>query len=187
MCIRDSWCHWCHVMDETSYSDDEVIALINENFIPLRVDSDQRPDINQRYNQGGWPTTAFLTDDGEVITGTTYIPPDQLKQLLGDVRDLYANNLDEIRTAIDSIREQREAAVASPPEGPPPGPSVAAHLLEVAGDVYDRDFGGFGSDTKFPYTNVLSLILSVIAEGSIAELEKMLTTTLDAMSARGMY
>ncbi|MHB9112267.1 MAG: thioredoxin domain-containing protein [Thermoleophilia bacterium] len=187
LAISAVWCHWCHVMDETSYSDDEVIALINESFIPLRVDSDQRPDINQRYNQGGWPTTAFLTDDGEVITGTTYIPPDQLKRLLGDVRDLYVNNLEEIRAAISNIREQREAAVVSPPEGPPPGPSVAAYLLEVAGDVYDREYGGFGSTTKFPYANVISLILTILAEGPIAELEKMLTTTLNAMSAGGMY
>ncbi|MDO8737207.1 MAG: DUF255 domain-containing protein [Thermoleophilia bacterium] len=187
LAISAVWCHWCHVMDETSYSDEEVISLINENFIPMRVDSDQRPDINHRYNQGGWPTTAFLTDDGEVITGTTYIPPDQMKRLLTDVRDLYANNLDEIRTAIKNIREQREAAVVSPPEGPPPGPSVAAHLLEVTGDVYDRDYGGFGSTTKFPYVNVLSLILAILSEGTIAELEMMLTTTLDAMSAGGMY
>ncbi|MBI5869736.1 MAG: thioredoxin domain-containing protein [Actinobacteria bacterium] len=187
LAISAVWCHWCHVMDETGYSDEEVIALINESFIPLRVDSDQRPDINQRYNQGGWPTTAFLTDDGEVITGTTYIPPDQFKRLLVDVRDLYANNLDEIRLAINNIREQREAAVVSPPEGPPPGPSVAAYLLEVAGDVYDREYGGFGSTTKFPYANVISLILSILAEGRIEELEKMLTTTLDAMSAGGMY
>ncbi|MHB8792758.1 MAG: thioredoxin domain-containing protein [Thermoleophilia bacterium] len=187
LAISAVWCHWCHVMDETGYSDEEVIALINESFIPLRVDSDQRPDINKRYNQGGWPTTAFLTDDGEVITGTTYIPPDQFKQLLGDVRDLYANNLAEIRAAIKNIREQREADVVSPPEGPPPGPSVAAYLLEVAGDIYDREYGGFGSTTKFPYANVISLILTILSDGSIAELEDMLTTTLDAMSAGGMY
>lgn len=187
LAISAVWCHWCHVMDETGYSDEEVIALINESFIPLRVDSDQRPDINRRYNQGGWPTTAFLTDDGEVITGTTYIPPDQFKQLLGDVRDLYANNLAEIRAAIKNIREQREADVVSPPEGPPPGPSVAAYLLEVAGDIYDREYGGFGSTTKFPYANVISLILTILSDGSIAELEDMLTTTLDAMSAGGMY
>ena len=70
-------------MDETSYSDDEVISLINESFIPVRVDSDQRPDVNARYNQGGWPTLAFLTDDGEVITGTTYILPDQFHAAAG--------------------------------------------------------------------------------------------------------
>ncbi len=65
------WCHWCHVMDETSYSDPGVISYINEHYIPVRVDNDQRPDINARYNMGGWPTTAFLTPDGELMTGGT--------------------------------------------------------------------------------------------------------------------
>ncbi len=75
------WCHWCHVMDETSYSDEGVIAFINEHYIPVRVDNDQRPDINARYNMGGWPTTAFLTAEGEVLAGATYIPPDQMKEV----------------------------------------------------------------------------------------------------------
>jgi uncharacterized protein YyaL (SSP411 family) len=186
LAISAVWCHWCHVMDETSYSDDGVIAAINESFVPVRVDSDQRPDINTRYNQGGWPSIALLTADGEIIAGTTYIPPEQLRRLLGDVRDLYANNLDEVRAAVDQIREQREALVRESHEGPEPGPSVAAHLLEVAGDVYDSDFGGFGSTTKFPYANMLSLLLTILAEGPIAELEDMLTHTLDAMAAGGM-
>lgn len=187
LAISAVWCHWCHVMDETSYSDDEVISLINESFIPVRVDSDQRPDINFRYNQGGWPTLAFLTSDGEVITGTTYIPPDQLRRLLGDVRDLYSSNRQEIQAAVDNIREQREALAKQPPEGPASGPAVAASVLEVAGDVYDSEFGGFGSTTKFPYANVLSLIMMILSEGSIDELEAMLTKTLDAMAGGGMY
>lgn len=73
------WCHWCHVMDETTYSDEEVIKLINENFIPIRVDVDERPDISERYNFGGYPTFAFLTYEGNLITGGTYIPPEQFK------------------------------------------------------------------------------------------------------------
>ncbi|MBM4363087.1 MAG: DUF255 domain-containing protein, partial [Deltaproteobacteria bacterium] len=69
LAISAVWCHWCHVMDETSYSDGEVIRLLNERYVPIRVDNDQRPDVNRRYNLGGWPTTAFLTPDGEVIHG----------------------------------------------------------------------------------------------------------------------
>src|SRR5579864_8730425 len=67
------WCHWCHVMDETSYSDPEVIATLNEGFIPVRVDADQRPDVNARYNAGGWPTTAFLTHEGDILNAQTYL------------------------------------------------------------------------------------------------------------------
>ncbi len=187
LAISAVWCHWCHIMDETSYSDDEVISLINESFLPVRVDSDQRPDINSRYNQGGWPTIAFLTDDAEVITGTTYIPPEQLRRLLGDVRDLYVNNYDEIRQAVDKIREQRTEAAQEVPARQKLSPAVAAYLLEVVGDVYDSDFGGFGSTTKFPYANVLSLILTILSEGSIAEIEDMLTKTLHAMASGGMF
>lgn len=75
------WCHWCHVMDETSYSDPGVISYVNQHFVPVRVDNDQRPDINARYNLGGWPTTAFLTPDGELMTGGTYIPPEAMLEI----------------------------------------------------------------------------------------------------------
>src|SRR5213076_2552631 len=71
LAISAVWCHWCHVMDETSYSDPEVIRLINERYVPIRVDNDERPDVNRRYNMGGWPTTAFLTPDGEIVHGGT--------------------------------------------------------------------------------------------------------------------
>ena len=75
LAISAVWCHWCHVMDETSYSDPAVIQGVNERYIPIRVDNDERPDVNRRYNMGGWPTTAFLTPDGEILNGATYIPP----------------------------------------------------------------------------------------------------------------
>ncbi|MBV8196695.1 MAG: DUF255 domain-containing protein, partial [Candidatus Eremiobacteraeota bacterium] len=67
--ISAVWCHWCHVMDETTYSDESVIETINRRFVPVRVDNDKRPDINARYNMGGWPTTAFLAADGTALTG----------------------------------------------------------------------------------------------------------------------
>ena len=186
LAISAVWCHWCHVMDETTYSDEEVITIINDGFIPVRVDSDQRPDVNTRYNQGGWPTIAMLTGDGEVIAGTTYIPPEELRRLLGDIRALYLNHNAELRAAVESVREQRRELMGQHPETADLTPSVSAYLLETVGDVYDSEFGGFGSNTKFPYTNVLSLIMTILAEGSIGELEAMLDRTLDAMAAGGM-
>ena len=80
-----TWCHWCHVMDQTSYSDERVIGLVNSRFIPVRVDVDQRPDISLRYNQGGFPSVAFLTGSGEFITGRPYTPPDEMLTLLQQV------------------------------------------------------------------------------------------------------
>ena len=77
-----TWCHWCHVMDETSYSDQRVIELVKSRFIPVRVDVDQRPDISLRYNQGGFPSVAFLTGTGEFLGGRPYTPPDEMVALL---------------------------------------------------------------------------------------------------------
>jgi len=90
--INAFWCHWCHVMDQTTYSDSKVAKLIEDRFVPIRVDRDKRPDIDKRYNRGGWPTTVFLTPDGEVITGGTYIPPQQMTPLLEQVIILYQKN-----------------------------------------------------------------------------------------------
>ena len=83
--ISAVWCHWCHVMDETSYSDPTVIAGIAERFVPIRVDNDRRPDVNARYNMGGWPTTAFLAPDGTLLTGATYLPPDQMQRAIDEI------------------------------------------------------------------------------------------------------
>ena len=90
------WCHWCHVMDETSYSDPRVIAAVNEHFVPIRVDNDRHPDVNRRYNMGGWPTTAFLAASGDVLTGGTYLPPDQMLESLARVKAFFDANQAQI-------------------------------------------------------------------------------------------
>ncbi len=94
--LSASWCHWCHVMDKTSYSDEGIVDFINNNFIPVRVDSDKRPDINDRYNMGGWPTTAFLTPEGNLMTGGTYIPPEEMKNILENIHTIYREQKPEI-------------------------------------------------------------------------------------------
>src|SRR5438309_512203 len=87
--ISAVWCHWCHVMDETTYSDQRVIDLLNRDYVPVRVDNDLRPDINGRYNMGGWPTTAFLTPQGDILSGGTYLPADQTVGALVDIERVY--------------------------------------------------------------------------------------------------
>src|SRR3990172_5063168 len=89
LAIGAGWCHWCHVMDNTTYADPAVVEAVNRDFVPVRVDNDKRPDINDRYNQGGWPTTAFVTPDGELLAGGTYIPPEQMVQLLARVSQIF--------------------------------------------------------------------------------------------------
>ncbi len=94
--ISAVWCHWCHVMDETSYSDTRVIEAINRHFVPIRVDNDRRPDVNARYNMGGWPTTAFLAPDGTTLAGATYLPPHEFERALDEIARFYAEHKDEI-------------------------------------------------------------------------------------------
>ncbi|MHB1413118.1 MAG: thioredoxin domain-containing protein [Thermoleophilia bacterium] len=185
LAISAPWCHWCHVMDETTYSDGEVIRLINENYIPVRVDSDRRPDINARYNQGGWPTLAFLTPAGELIGGTTYLPSDQMQKLLMDISGLYRAGSDQVTAAVEGIRRQRSEM--SLPAAQPPDGTVAANLLEVIGDLYDQEYGGFGPVAKFPYPGVLNLLLNTLLDGYIETLDIMLRATLDAMATGGLY
>src|SRR5579864_5230217 len=115
LAISAVWCHWCHVMDETSYSDSGVIATINERYVPVRVDNDRRPDVNARYNMGGWPTTAFLAPDGTLLTGATYLPPETLQRALDDVASFYAGNKDTLARRVASAKP-RDAAGGEPGE-----------------------------------------------------------------------
>src|SRR5437763_1515326 len=110
--ISAVWCHWCHVMDETTYSHPGVIDIINTNYVPVRVDNDVRPDINQRYNMGGWPTTAFLTSSGDILTGGTYMPPDQMASALMKVADYYRSNQADIASRVLEARKRAASGVA---------------------------------------------------------------------------
>src|SRR6059036_4305964 len=101
--ITGSWCHWCHVMDETSYSDPSIVDALNKKFVPIRVDTDKRPDVNRRYNMGGWPSTVFLDSEGKVITGGTYIPPQQMREVLRSVTDLYQKSKGKIRSKLGPV------------------------------------------------------------------------------------
>src|SRR6202165_2133806 len=104
LAISAVWCHWCHVMDETSYSTDDVIRLINERYVAIRVDNDERPDVNRRYNMGGWPTTAFLTPDGQIVHGGTYVPPDAMRSSLAQVAELWSTKRSDLSQRVAELR-----------------------------------------------------------------------------------
>src|SRR5512132_408093 len=130
--IGASWCHWCHEMDRTSYADPEIAALINDRFVPVRVDADERPDIGERYNLGGWPTTAFLTPDGEILAGGTFVPIERMPGVLSRVSEEFAAHI--------------------PSTAPPPpanlGDTAESHdvgsLTDAVFASFDPIHGGFG-------------------------------------------
>ncbi len=90
--ISSAWCQWCHIMDETTLSEMSIIAILNHDYIPIRVDSDLRPDVNQRYNQNGWPSVALLSAEGEVLWGGVYVPPSQMLYYLGYIQRYYSEH-----------------------------------------------------------------------------------------------
>ncbi|HXY55199.1 MAG TPA: DUF255 domain-containing protein [Nitrospirota bacterium] len=174
------WCHWCHIMDETTYSDPELIDFINNNVIPVRVDADMRPDIDSLYNQGGWPSTVILTPEGEVISGGNYLPPEELIGRLKRASDLYATDRDKIRRRVEQAEmmralRRRESAGA-------PGREDIENIIGILRGSFDAKYGGFGSGQKFPSPETLEFLLSVYAKGRYRDVEGIITTTLDRMA-----
>ncbi len=178
--ITGSWCHWCHVMDETSYSDSAVISTVNKNFIPVRVDTDRRPDVNRRYNLGGWPTTAFLDGDGRIITGGTYIPPQQLREVLRSVLDFYSANKDRIRSKLQTphIPALRDEPLSD---------KIPRDIATTIAVNFDIDYGGFGFEPKFPHTEALDYALVRYRYYNEKEMLTLVAKTLDRMGSGGIY
>ena len=108
--ITAAWCRACHEMDRTTYADPAVIAEIRERFVPVRVDADRRPDINERYNLGGWPTTAFLTAGGLLITGGTFIAADRMMGVLNRVAAAFEASAGQWATDRETDHQQDQAA-----------------------------------------------------------------------------
>jgi uncharacterized protein YyaL (SSP411 family) len=183
--ISAVWCHWCHVMDETTYSNSGVIDLINAEYVPIRVDNDVRPDINQRYNMGGWPTTAFLTSSGDILTGATYLPPEQMSGALRRVASYYRTNRPEIASKVLEGRK-RAGGIAARSAGELDASLVDA-VLSAVRSSYDPEYGGFGTAPKFPQTDAIMLLLEQAQIRGDQDLGRMATHTLEQMAAGGTY
>ena len=183
--ISAVWCHWCHVMDETTYSHPSVIEIINRDYVPVRVDNDVRPDINQRYNMGGWPTTAFLTASGDILTGATYLPPDQMASALVRVAGYYRGNQAEIASRVLEARKRAASGVAR--SAGELEPRLVDEILEAVKNAYDPEYGGFGGAPKFPQADAIVLLLEQSALRADDDLRRMAVNTLEKMTGGGTY
>lgn len=157
--INAVWCYWCHEMDSGAYSDSDVIEFINAHFTPVRVDTDHRPDVNARYNVGGWPTTSFLTPHGGFMAGATYLPPDQLLAMLDEVRRAYFERKPELYEQGNDILRQRREHAGRVSAGRDPDAAVVDAISRRVAGTYDAIHGGFGLEPKFPSTPMLRLLL----------------------------
>ena len=182
--ISAVWCHWCHVMDETSYSDPEVIRLINERYVAIRVDNDQRPDVNRRYNMGGWPTTAFLTPDGEILHGGTYVPPQLMREYLPQVADVWRDKREELSAR---IAEAQEKVTTQPKARTPLSWDIVDTVASLVRGQYDPQYGGFGREPKFPQPKLLRFLIDDHRRHGYPDVATMIHKTLGAMAAGGMY
>ena len=164
-----TWCHWCHVMDETAYSDPRVIELVNSGFIPVRVDVDQRPDISLRYNQGTYPSVAFLTPDGELLAGLPYTPADEMAAVLEQISsgELVAQSSASVSEVARSTAGRANASVDA--------------VLGRLQDLYDDEFGGFGREPKQPPWEALHFLLARYGLTGERTLLEMVETTLQGM------
>lgn len=195
------WCHWCHVMDRTTYEHRGVARLVNERFVPVRVDRDRRPEVDRRLQQavaayqlsttgqasGGWPLTAFLTPAGWLLHGETYMPPERFLRVAATVADYYRDHQDEIARrgeTMTALLAERRAPGESPADRLADG--IAEALIAALSAQYDARHGGFGSAPKFPAPPALAFLIRASADRDDPRLLGMALKTLAAMAAGGI-
>ena len=199
--IGYSACHWCHVMERESFESESIAALLNRHFVCIKVDREERPDLDEIYmaatvamnhGQGGWPMTVFLTPEQQPFFAGTYFPPDDrwgrpgFSNLLGKIAEVWNQDAAGLRSRAQELtaRLEREWQVPNPV-------SISDQILDTVvhdfSEEFDPNFGGFGSAPKFPPATGLSLLLRCYRRNRDAKALHMVTKTLDAMAAGGMY
>ncbi len=202
--ISGTWCHWCHVMDETTYSDQRVIDLISRRFVAIRVDTDERPEVNARYNASGWPTTAFLTSDGDVIAKTTYLNAEQMLEALRGIQESWLVGRDGLTREIETARATRAAERAAEAGRRTSGaltPSVLDAALEIFEAAYDPEHGGLRESVtsedrapdesrdalRFPHADALRLWRYAHHRRDTPDVLGRAALVLDRMVEGGLY
>jgi len=194
------WCHWCHVMDGESYENPELARFLNENFVCIKVDRDERPDVDARYQravqtltrQGGWPLTAFLNPKGEVFFGGTYFPPDGqygrpgFRSVLASVLDAYRARPDQVEAQAQAIRRVLEEQLDESAPGQV-GPEMLDAAVDQMARIFDPVNGGFGSQPKFPHPGALTLLLHRWYDQPSEQVRTIIDRTLQGMARGGMY
>ena len=174
------WCHWCHVMDRESYDDPEIAAIVNQHFIAVKVDRDERPEIDSRYQvavqavsgQGGWPLTAFLTPDGKPFYGGTYFPPNDgygrpsFRRVLLSIANAYAEKHGDVIEQAKMVESAIGQSESFAGRGGAVSASVIAAIRTAAFRMFDPQHGGFGQAPKFPHPSALDLLIETYSRSS---------------------
>lgn len=195
------WCHWCHVMDRESYDDAATAAVLNDGFVCVKVDRDERPDVDTRYQravqaltgQGGWPLTAFLTPQGEVFFGGTYFPPEHntfgrpgFVSVLRQIERLYRDDRAKVDANARALREHIATALDEGKGGPVSGEILEEAIARIA-RVFDVRYGGFGRGPKFPHPRALELLIARWRDRGEEWMREVVEKTLAGMAQGGIH
>ncbi len=195
------WCHWCHVMDRESYENEEIAAIVNSHFVAVKVDRDERPDVDARYQaavsaisgQGGWPLTAFLTPAGKPFFGGTYFPADDrygrpgFKRVLLTMAEVWRERREEAVESAASVMAAVEQNENFAGRGGELNLALVDKIAEAILQQYDPRNGGFGSQPKFPHSAALDLLLEVGTRTGNEKARDAAIHTLSRMSKGGVY
>ena len=195
------WCHWCHVMDRESYDNPEIAEIINQRFIAVKVDRDERPDIDSRYQvavssisgQGGWPLTAFLTPAGKPFYGGTYFPPDDhygrpsFKRVLLSIANAYHEKNEDVVEQAKMVEGAISHAESFAGKSADFSPAVIDAIVKSAMKMFDSQNGGFGSAPKFPHPAALDLLIDQYVRSGDEQIRDVFVSTLEKMAHGGVY
>jgi hypothetical protein len=197
------WCHWCHVMDRESYEDPETAKVLNEHFVAVKVDRDERPDVDVRYQsavatisgQGGWPLTAFLTPEGKPFFGGTYFPADErygrpsFRHVLLTMANAFQERRNEVEESAGSVLTMIEHNESFSGRSGEPGAPLLEKMIESAVRQFDARNGGFGSQPKFPHSAAIDLLIDAATRGGefAAAARNAAVVTLKKMAAGGIH
>src|SRR5579863_4199171 len=195
------WCHWCHVMDRESYDNPEIAEIVNQHFIAVKVDRDERPDIDSRYQvavssisgQGGWPLTAFLTPDGKPFYGGTYFPPEDhygrpgFKRVLVAISDAFREKHGEIVEQAKMVESAISHAESFAGKNAQFSAAVIDATVKSALGMFDSENGGFGTAPKFPHPSALDLLIDQYVRSGDEQIRHVFVTTLEKMARGGVY
>lgn len=190
-----SACHWCHVMAHECFEDPATADMMNRLFVNVKVDREERPDVDAVYmdavqamtGRGGWPMTVFTTPGGEPFYGGTYFPKPQFHQLMAAIDDVWRNRPDDVQQNVTALVEAIDRSATVTPAALLPGTDLVQRGLDQLASAFDPTWGGFGSPPKFPSSMSVDLILRAYVRTGDDDARHVVETTLGAMASGGMY
>jgi uncharacterized protein YyaL (SSP411 family) len=190
-----SACHWCHVMAHESFEDQEVAESMNAKFVNVKVDREERPDVDAVYmdavqaltGRGGWPMTVVIDPDGRPVWGGTYFSKDNFLKVLDALDDAWRNRRGDLDKNADALVKAIAKSASTTPKDDLPGVELVNKTLAKIAGAFDQEWGGFGTAPKFPSTHHLELILRAFMTSGAEQAKTIVTTSLDAMASGGMY